>query len=258
MAYNPKSLKNLSTPAQVNQPGVKTGPRSAARLQDPAVYKLRAMEMLRMRILGNSLAKIGQHFNVSPYTVVASLQFAVREGIVEQYEQTILNSLVPDAINVYRAKLADSDDPDSAMLAKDVLGMLLKLGDRYQDKQTSQQEMGLKQYLATKAYDTPRHTASLDGLPVMDPTTNTPIAAGEYLGELSPGGEPDAEAISEADLDACDRQIGVVSAPTHAFTPTNADDAAIVGSHRVAGGTAALPVDDAPHPSHTPDPPARP
>jgi hypothetical protein len=112
------------------------------------IYRLRAMEMLKMRMMNNSYAEIARHFDTTPTAVQQSLDWAVRQGAVVEHENRIISELAGPAIEVYKRKLSGEDgDP---YVAKDVLDKIIKLGDRFEQREQSQQEIGLRSYLEQK------------------------------------------------------------------------------------------------------------
>lgn len=117
-----------------------------SRFEQPELRRLRAMKALELRLAGVRMNDIAAELNCSIDTVQRYVDWARREGLTDEYEARIISNLVPKAIRTYE-KLLDSDDP---FVAKDVIDKLIKLGDRYQAKQTAKEEQGLAAYIAAK------------------------------------------------------------------------------------------------------------
>lgn len=117
-------------------------------LNSPDLRRLRAMEMLQMRIANRSIGQIAEHFQCSVNTVSRALEWAEREGLVKQYENEIIQRLVPKAIALYEKRM-EGDDADP-YVAKDIIDKLIKLGDRFERRQQQQEELGVRGYIANK------------------------------------------------------------------------------------------------------------
>lgn len=126
---------------------------------DPRLKKLRAMQMLEMRLKSHTLQEIADEFRVSIDTVQRHLDWAVREGAIQKHEESILERLVPKAIKAYE-KALDADTPD-IFVAKDILSHLMKLSERIEKRTEHVEELSLTAWLKTrKATDVGRHDAS--------------------------------------------------------------------------------------------------
>jgi hypothetical protein len=110
------------------------------------MYRLRAMAMVEMRVANHTIKDIAKAFGCSPTTVMSSLDYARNEGLTKHFEQQIISRLVPEAIRVYKKRLA-ADDPKIAM---DVIDKLVKLGDRFNQNQQFREEQDLKGYIHAK------------------------------------------------------------------------------------------------------------
>lgn len=119
----------------------------AGRIDNIGIFRLRAMEMLNLKVQGYTNAKIGERFGVGVDTVRRSLEYAGREGLVKEYENQLIAELIPEAIRVYKEKLTDENDP---YVAKDIIDKLIKLGDRFQIAEAKQEELTLSAYLEGK------------------------------------------------------------------------------------------------------------
>lgn len=112
----------------------------------PQVKRLRAMQMLEMRVSGKKIVDIAKHFNCSDDTVARTLDWAAREGLIQDAEEKILQGLVPAAIAVYEKALKEGD----TFVAKDILGHLAKISDRVAQRQEHVEELSLAAYLRTR------------------------------------------------------------------------------------------------------------
>ncbi len=113
-------------------------------LHQQDLYRIRALKILEMRLAGAKMAEIAKTMNVHVNTVLASIKWASREGITQELEARFLSNLVPDAMKVYKAKLAEGNE----FVAKDVIDKMIKLGDRFQEKLDKQEDRGLQAYVA--------------------------------------------------------------------------------------------------------------
>lgn len=128
---------------------------------DPRLKKLRAMQMLELRLKSHTLQEIADEFRVSIDTVQRHLDWAVREGAIQKHEEAILERLVPKAIKAYE-KALDNDTPD-IFVAKDILGHLMKLSERVDKRQEHVEELTLNAWIKSrKATDVGRHGNTAD------------------------------------------------------------------------------------------------
>jgi hypothetical protein len=124
--------------------------KGTARLQavSPStrgIKRLRAMMMLEQRVSGVPLLEIAKTFNISQDAVRDNLDWAAREGLIQQHEETILSSLVPKAIAAYEKALT-AKDPD-VFVAKDVIERMMRIAERIDKKQEHKEEFGLSAFL---------------------------------------------------------------------------------------------------------------
>lgn len=90
------------------------------------------------------MEQIGNEFGCSPDSVARQLKWAAREGLIEDHEERILNDLVPEALRIYSEKMKNDND---AYLARDVLMILTKLGERVAARREHVEEMTLSAYM---------------------------------------------------------------------------------------------------------------
>jgi hypothetical protein len=120
------------------------------RTHNTDIYRIRAMKMLELRIAGMNDKEVAEKMDCSVNTVANHLQWAQRQGLTRKYENELI-SLASLAIDVYRKKLT-GDEPDP-YVAKDVIDKLIKLGDRFDIKESQQQELSLKAYIEQTKLD---------------------------------------------------------------------------------------------------------
>lgn len=201
-------------------------------MNNPAIYRLRAMEILKYRIHGESIAKLAERFDCHEDTIHRSLKWAMREGLVEDYENKVIGELVPKALTVYLDKLTETESgefkDDAFFAAKDVLDKLFKLGDRFQVKETAEKDAGLRQYLAEKKMDATAAAAAaaprfvkgqvidVSARPAAIPAATIPMATQPVVGKpQQAAGEPPIVAFPTspvADDHGEDGEIGVFPA----------------------------------------------
>lgn len=76
-----------------------------------------------------SNASIAKEFAISSHTVEREIDWAKRQGLVQDYEDSILTQLVPEAIKVFAAALAAGDRTVALEVLKGT-GMLRKPSDK--------------------------------------------------------------------------------------------------------------------------------
>jgi len=110
--------------------------------------RAKAMAMVTERIHGSTYKAIAAKFKCSIDTVKRMLDWADENGLVEKYEEQILQDLVPLAIQAYKDALVKGD----TFVAKDVLsgmGITKKPRDAHQPKQQDE-DLDLEIYLRKK------------------------------------------------------------------------------------------------------------
>jgi hypothetical protein len=116
------------------------------RLRDPELRKIRAMQFVALRVSGVAIKEIAAKFNVSKDTVDRDVTWAIRNGFMANVENDIITELAQKALKVYRDKLNDG----SEYVAKHVLDIVVKLGDRFQSQKAHEQNLGLRAYIDSK------------------------------------------------------------------------------------------------------------
>jgi len=78
-------------------------------LHNKDLQKIQAMMMVQMRVTGSSNVEIAKALNMSTDTVERRLKFADKAGLFIEYEQHLLQSLVPKAMKAIETALEDGD-----------------------------------------------------------------------------------------------------------------------------------------------------
>lgn len=132
-------------------------------LKQPLVQRAQAKIMLAKRLSGSSLSEIAEQFQVSPQTINRRIKLAMREGLLDEATDTVIDDLVPKALAVFRAALLEGD----VDCARDILfgtGILSKTPKPAQTTTvTATTELSLEQYraLLLKEHDTDTNTTDL-------------------------------------------------------------------------------------------------
>jgi hypothetical protein len=107
--------------------------KGTAIVRDEDVRRLRALEMIQMRMVGKTVAEVAMTFNCDTDTVWRTIKWAGKNGIIDTAESTILDTLVPKALKVYEAAL-DNGDTFAAKHIIDKLSEMAERADRRRDK----------------------------------------------------------------------------------------------------------------------------
>ena len=81
----------------------------ASKMRNPDLRRVRALAMMQRRMANISLSDIAQEFNVKAITVSNELAWAKKQGLIENYQQQLLNELVPEAIKTVKVAIADGN-----------------------------------------------------------------------------------------------------------------------------------------------------
>lgn len=114
-----------------------------------ALYRLRALKMIELRLKGISLVAIGKEFGVSDQTVARSLKWAETNGLIESFEDQILNELVPAAMKTLREAMVDGKNADVALEVFKGIGLFKKHSDKTVQANPGGEE-SLESYLSRK------------------------------------------------------------------------------------------------------------
>lgn len=120
--------------------------------------RARALKIIQTMITNSDMsrAQIGKLFNVSGNTIRNEIDWAQRQGLIADYEDALLNDLVPKALKAFRTALDNGD----AQVALEVLkgtGLLRKQTDKSFTNPTPQvAEESLELYVKrTRHIDSP-------------------------------------------------------------------------------------------------------
>lgn len=148
---------------------------SPTRVLDPHIKRIRAQRIVKRKLDGYSTQQLADEFGVQPITIQREFKYAKEIGLLDTVERQVLQDLAPLAINVYRKKLLEDED---AFVAKDVLAIMTKLGDRQAKTNEVTQTFTVEDYI--RARQQPVKEIQAEPLP---PTA----LPGEVLHENDPG-----------------------------------------------------------------------
>lgn len=100
---------------------------------DPQLKRARALLMVAARVKGRSYKQIAAEFNVSEHTVQRQLDFAKRAGLIVDFEDQILQELVPAAISQIKSAIQNGDTQSAFEILKGA-GLGLKPSERVAPK----------------------------------------------------------------------------------------------------------------------------
>ena len=118
-----------------------------SRQTDPVFRRIRAEQVIKRKIAGYPQEEIAKELNISPATVVHDTRFAKQTGLLDKIESRLTGELGNLAIEVYRKKLIDDED---AFVAKDVLNLISKLGDRKAKTEQVTQTFTIEDYIRSR------------------------------------------------------------------------------------------------------------
>lgn len=98
-------------------------------MRDPALKKARALLVLHDALHSVPHKEIARKFNMSESTVIRTLDWVKRAGLVTQFEDQILTELVPAAIDTFKQALAKGDTEVARDVFKGV-GLLLRPSEK--------------------------------------------------------------------------------------------------------------------------------
>lgn len=104
-----------------------------AIITEPDIKRIRASEMVALRIAGESLEAIAKRFNCDARTVKRYLAWAGKTGIIDGAESRILDELVPLALQTYKTAL-ENGDTFAAKHIIDKLGEMAERAEKRKDK----------------------------------------------------------------------------------------------------------------------------
>jgi hypothetical protein len=83
-------------------------------LHNPSLRRLRALKMIEMRVMNNTDGEIARAFNVHVNTVRRTLSWAERAGVIADFEDKILQELIPAAHKAVLKGMNQEDNPIEA------------------------------------------------------------------------------------------------------------------------------------------------
>jgi hypothetical protein len=101
-------------------------------VKEEDIKRLRASQMVALRVQGMTLEDIGLQFNCDRNAVARHLAWAGKQGIISGAEERILDELVPLAINTYKTALENGD----TFAAKHIIDKLGEMAERAEKRQT--------------------------------------------------------------------------------------------------------------------------
>jgi hypothetical protein len=137
--------KSTLNPTKEGQP-VKKKP--AARLEDAALHRIRALGIVQRRIEAVSINEIAKEFNIHPDTVDNDIKWAKKQGLLETLEQRLLGSIANKTLAVVEAHL----DLGSLDAAKEGMKAILHASQQKARREEKQEkrEFDLDDYLREK------------------------------------------------------------------------------------------------------------
>lgn len=133
------------------------GQTGVGMIRNPEIQRLRAMEMLQMNVSGMNQQEIAEKFGCHRDTVKRSLEYAVREGLTQRYENQLIQRLVPAALSVIETAITDKKDVKAAL---HIIDKMVKLGERFSVREVKDNEFDLDAYVAAAKYGAPQKPIS--------------------------------------------------------------------------------------------------
>jgi hypothetical protein len=79
------------------------------KMKDPDLQRAQAAVVVAKRIAGHSIREIADDLGITPESVNLRMEWAKKEGLIEDARQRIINELVPLAVNTFRDLIKDGD-----------------------------------------------------------------------------------------------------------------------------------------------------
>lgn len=148
---------------------------------NPALRRIRVEQVLKRKLSGYSHQEVADELGIAIGSVTNDMHYASKHGLLDKIEQRLLSDLVPLAINVYKKKLIEDED---AFVAKDVLSIVTKLGDRKAKSEQVVQTLTIQDYLQAK------HASAVQ-------LSEAPVNSLQIPGELIHEDDPDSREQAE-------------------------------------------------------------
>ena len=94
--------------------------------KEPVLIEARRREVATHRLNGEKVKDIARRMNLSERTVKRDLDRARKSGLLREFEDAVMERLVPKALEQYESALRDGD----LFVAKDVLHHAARIADR--------------------------------------------------------------------------------------------------------------------------------
>lgn len=155
------------------------------------IKRIRATEMVALRVAGMTLEDIGKQYNCDPRTVKRYLEWAGKNGIIQSAETRILDELVPLAINTYKTALLNGD----TFAAKHIIDKLGEMAERAEKRQGKNEDRIFDAWMKEREAKKKKE----EGNDEARPSEGTPVGSVARPEERS---IIDAEVLSEETLPA--------------------------------------------------------
>lgn len=83
--------------------------KSTVKANDVQLLRAQSKAIAARRIMGRTVGQIAEEFQMHPETVNARMEWARRHGLVESALDTVINSLVPEALKTYLLAIQGGD-----------------------------------------------------------------------------------------------------------------------------------------------------
>lgn len=126
------------------------------------VKRLRASQMVALRVQGTTLEDIGLQFNCDRSTVARTIKWAGKMGIIQSAEERILDELVPLAINTYKTALENGD----TFAAKHIIDKLGDMADRAEKRNAKGEDRLWEMWMKEREEKRGKQASADEGAPV--------------------------------------------------------------------------------------------
>lgn len=157
-----------------------------AKINSQTIKRLRATQMLSLRLEGNTIKDIAGKFNCSVDTVIRQLRWAEQNGLVDEATDKIIKDLVPLAHRALEQSLTSEMDMVKLKAAIEVFkGVGILRRPRPSEDEKNQLNDGgdsLEIYMRRRLNNAQQTPTTENG--VIDGTVNDTEAAEETVGEI--------------------------------------------------------------------------
>ena len=159
-----------------------------AYIRDPDLMRLRDVQMLQMKILGNSQKDIATHFNVDIHTVERAFSRIKQEGLARLAEDKVMDVLVPAAIDRFLTAITVEGDTQAALEVLKGLNILKKQPQKVEATAPPGEEDSLLIYMR-KSKQLPAETAAHAPALLEDASVHEGELANETASAPAPAGD---------------------------------------------------------------------